>query len=151
MISVLKEEFQQIGHEFAGGIMLQPSETDVLNLFLFLVVLPLVIYIFLGKWNEAAKKKGRVSVLAQQAAEEAFRVESMAAANVFPPVPIPVPLPSNSLHQSASIPLPNNSVNQVASVPSVPLPSTSLHQCARCYGPATTRCSRCKSVRYWYD
>lgn len=138
MISVLKEEFQQIGHEFAGGIMLQPSETDVLALFLFLVVLPLAIYIFLGKWNEAAKKKGRASVLAQQAAEEAFRVEAMAAANVFPPVPVPVPLPSNSLHQAAS-------------VPSVPLPNTSLHECARCYGPATTRCSRCKSVRYWYD
>ncbi|ERN02447.1 hypothetical protein AMTR_s00096p00169340 [Amborella trichopoda] len=22
--------------------------------------------------------------------------------------------------------------------------------CARCFSPATTRCSRCKSVRYWY-
>lgn len=24
------------------------------------------------------------------------------------------------------------------------------HQCAVCYSPTTTRCSRCKAVRYWY-
>lgn len=25
-----------------------------------------------------------------------------------------------------------------------------VHACARCFSPATTRCSRCKAVRYWY-
>lgn len=34
----------------------------------------------------------------------------------------------------------------------LPLPKiNNVHECARCYAPSTTRCSRCKSVRYWYD
>lgn len=36
-------------------------------------------------------------------------------------------------------------------IPLVPLPKINVHECARCYAPSTTRCSRCKSVRYWYD
>ncbi|XP_077251016.1 ubiquitin-specific protease 15 isoform X2 [Tasmannia lanceolata] len=95
--------------------MLEPREADVPALFLFLVVLPLVTYILLGKWNEVSKKKARISMLAQLAAEEALRVEAMATASVAP----------------------------VAS-----LSQTSFHQCARCFSPATTRCSRCKTVRY---
>lgn len=35
-------------------------------------------------------------------------------------------------------------------IPVVPVPKKGLHVCARCFGPATTRCSRCKAVRYWY-
>lgn len=35
-------------------------------------------------------------------------------------------------------------------VPLVSLPKAVLHECARCHAPAATRCSRCKSVRYWY-
>ncbi|KAK8648242.1 hypothetical protein V6N13_129002 [Hibiscus sabdariffa] len=33
-------------------------------------------------------------------------------------------------------------------IPVVPIPERGLHACARCSGPATTRCSRCKAVRY---
>ncbi|KAK8985512.1 hypothetical protein V6N11_068766 [Hibiscus sabdariffa] len=33
-------------------------------------------------------------------------------------------------------------------IPVVPIPKKGLHVCARCFGPATTRCSRCKAVRY---
>ncbi|KAL1820842.1 ubiquitin carboxyl-terminal hydrolase 15 [Daucus carota subsp. sativus] len=33
-------------------------------------------------------------------------------------------------------------------IPLVQLPKINVHECARCYAPATTRCSRCKSVRY---
>ncbi|KAL6952826.1 ubiquitin-specific protease ubp15 [Sarracenia purpurea var. burkii] len=95
--------------------MLEPRETDLPALFLVLVVLPLVIYILLGKWSEAARKKERISLLAQLAAEEALRAEAMAAANV---------------------------------IPLVPASKNGIHVCARCSGPATTRCSRCKSVRY---
>ncbi|XAR68212.1 Ubiquitinyl hydrolase 1 [Bertholletia excelsa] len=96
--------------------MLQPRETDLPGLFLVLVVLPLVIYIFLGKWSETSKKKERVSLLAQLAAEEALGAEPMAAANVIPLIPTS--------------------------------PKNGIHECATCSGPATTRCSQCKSVRY---
>lgn len=27
---------------------------------------------------------------------------------------------------------------------------SSPYQCAICYSPTTTRCARCKAVRYWY-
>ncbi|KAI8008614.1 Ubiquitin carboxyl-terminal hydrolase 15 [Camellia lanceoleosa] len=95
--------------------MLEPRETDLPALFLIFVVLPLIIYILLGKWSEATKKKDRISLLAQLAAEEALRAEAMVAASVIPLTPV----------------LKNG-----------------VHECARCSGLATTRCSRCKSVRY---
>ena len=28
--------------------------------------------------------------------------------------------------------------------------TVSLNQCVVCYFPTTTRCARCKAVRYWY-
>uniref|UniRef100_A0A1D1YT64 ubiquitinyl hydrolase 1 n=1 Tax=Anthurium amnicola TaxID=1678845 RepID=A0A1D1YT64_9ARAE len=95
--------------------MLEPRDADIPALFLFLVVLPLVTYFLLGKWNEATKRNARISMLAQLAAEEALRVEAMATADV------------------------------ISTGPSL---SSGLHQCARCFSPATTRCSRCKSIRY---
>ncbi|XP_073110671.1 ubiquitin C-terminal hydrolase 15 isoform X2 [Elaeis guineensis] len=95
--------------------MLRPREDDIPGLFLFLVVLPLVTYILLGIWKETSKKKARLSVLAQFAAEEALRVEAMTSADV---------------------------------IPAGPFLKTGSHECARCFAPATTRCSRCKSVRY---
>jgi ubiquitin carboxyl-terminal hydrolase 36/42 len=97
--------------------MLEPRQADIPVLFLVLVVLPLVAYILLGKWSEATKKRERISLLAQVAAEEALRAETMAVANTIP------------LIASSKI---------------------GHHACARCFAPATTRCSRCKSVRYWY-
>ncbi|XP_060669038.1 ubiquitin carboxyl-terminal hydrolase 15 isoform X2 [Ziziphus jujuba] len=95
--------------------MLEPWQANVPSLFLFLVVLPLVVYVLLGKWGEATNKRERVNLLAQLAAEEARRAEAMAVADVIPPVS-----PSKNV----------------------------LHLCARCFNPATTRCARCKSVRY---
>ncbi|KAK1302306.1 Ubiquitin carboxyl-terminal hydrolase 15 [Acorus calamus] len=95
--------------------MLEPREADLPALFLVFVVLPLVTYILLGICNEANKKKERVSMLAQMAAEEAFRAEASSTARIIPLVSPPKPR---------------------------------IHECARCFAPATTRCSRCKSVRY---
>lgn len=109
----------KIGHEFAGGDMLRPKETDLLGLFLVFVVLPIVAYVLLGKWSEVSRKKDKVRVLAQIAAQESFRAEAMVAA-------VDVPLVS---------------VSKVVN---------GFHECARCFSPATTRCSRCKAVRYWY-
>lgn len=103
--------------------MLEPREADIPALFLVLVVLPLVAYILLGKWSEAAKKRERISLLAELAAEEARRAEAMAVADVIP--------------LAASTKNGNHVKN-------------GNHACARCFSPATTRCSRCKCVRYWY-
>lgn len=97
--------------------MLEPREADIPALFLVLVVLPLVAYFLLGKWSEASKKQEQISLLAQLAAEEALRAETMAAASV---------------------------------IPLVPSSKNGLHACAWCFGPATTRCSKCKAVKYWY-
>ncbi|XP_059282920.1 ubiquitin carboxyl-terminal hydrolase 15 isoform X2 [Lycium ferocissimum] len=79
--------------------MLEPRETDIPVLFLVLVVLPLVSYILLGKWNEAAKKKERAGLLAQRAAEEAFKGETLPAVSTIP-IPL-VPLPNSAIHQCA--------------------------------------------------
>ncbi|CAK7351685.1 unnamed protein product [Dovyalis caffra] len=110
--NIIREE---IGYEYACGDMLEPREADIPVLFLVLVVLPLVAYILLGKWSESAKKRERITLLAQLAAEEALRAEVMSTACVIPPV--------------------STSKN-------------GTHVCARCFSPSTTRCSRCKSVRY---
>ncbi|CAN6446309.1 unnamed protein product [Victoria cruziana] len=99
--------------------MLGPREADVPGLLVALVVLPVVAYFLLGKWKDALEKKERIRILAELASEEALRAESLP----------PPPPPSDS-------PL-------VAS-PFKPGP----YVCARCFGPATTRCSRCKAVRY---
>lgn len=103
--------------------MLEPRESDIPVLFLVLVVLPLVAYVLLGKWSETATKRNRITLLAQLAAEEAFKAEQkMAVADVIPPQPQVFYFPKNN---------------------------ESHHECARCSAPAKTRCSRCKFVRYW--
>ncbi|KAK7244008.1 hypothetical protein RIF29_38825 [Crotalaria pallida] len=66
--------------------MLEPRESDIPVLFLVLVVLPLVAYILLGKWSDTTKKRDRITLLAQLAAEEALRSEEMAVPDVIPPV-----------------------------------------------------------------
>lgn len=98
-----------------GFDMLKPRETDIPALFVVLIVLPIVTYILLGKWNEASKKTAKISMLAQRAAEEALRAEAMVSADVLPGI--------SSL-------------------------KSGIHVCAKCFSPATTRCARCKSVRY---
>ncbi|TVU33240.1 hypothetical protein EJB05_25030 [Eragrostis curvula] len=107
--------------------MLQPREADVPVLIVVFVVLPVLAYFLLGKWNDAVSKKARASVLAQRAAEEAFTVEAMACPDVISPGPSLRPMPYWR-----------------------PAPSFrhEYHECATCHAPAKTRCSRCKSARY---
>ncbi|KAK4430130.1 Ubiquitin carboxyl-terminal hydrolase 15 [Sesamum alatum] len=95
--------------------MLEPRETDIPALFLVFVVLPLVSYFVLGKWSETARRKERISLITEGAAQEALQAKDMAVGSVMPVV-----------H----------------------LPNSGIRQCARCFGPAKTRCSQCKSV--WY-
>ncbi|KAK3152606.1 hypothetical protein QOZ80_2BG0161210 [Eleusine coracana subsp. coracana] len=108
--------------------MLQPREADVPVLILVFVVLPVVAYFLLGKWNDAVSKKARASVLAQRAADEAFTVETMSCPDVISPGP--------SLRTTMPYWRP------------VPSFKHEYHECATCHAPAKTRCSRCKSVRY---
>ncbi|XP_057540279.1 ubiquitin carboxyl-terminal hydrolase 15 isoform X2 [Amaranthus tricolor] len=96
--------------------MLEFRQADIPALFLVFVVLPVVLYILLGKWSEASRKKERVKFLVEEAFVEPFRSEAMAASSDIPTV--------------------------------VPRSTTAFWECARCSIPATTRCSRCKSVRY---
>ncbi|KAE8668876.1 Ubiquitin carboxyl-terminal hydrolase 19 [Hibiscus syriacus] len=149
--------------------MLEPREADIPALFLVLVVLPVVAYYLLGKWSEASKKHERVSLLAQLAAEEALRAETMAAASVIPLVPSSkraetmaaagvIPLVTSSKRAetmvvSSVVPLVpslKRAETMVAPsvIPLVPSSKNKLHVCAWCFGPATTRCSRCKAVKY---
>ncbi|KAG0458063.1 hypothetical protein HPP92_023220 [Vanilla planifolia] len=76
---------------------------------------PVVTYIILGIWNEASKKKAKISLLTQIPSEET---------------------PSDEVMASTDLP------------PLIPPSSFGTHVCAKCFAPATTRCSRCKSVRY---
>ncbi|GMI65573.1 ubiquitin-specific protease 15 [Hibiscus trionum] len=148
--------------------MLEPREADIPALFLILVVLPVVAYYLLGKWSEASKKQERVGLLAQLAAEEALRAETMAAASVIPLVPsskraetmaaagviplVPSSKRAERMAVASVIPfVPSSERAETMVAPSVvPLvPSKNkLHACAWCFGPATTRCSRCKAVKY---
>jgi ubiquitin carboxyl-terminal hydrolase 36/42 len=117
--------------------MLELRQADVPTLILLLVVLPIVTYILLGKWNAVVRKRARVSELAHLAFEESPRVgveAPMACADILMPT-VPV-------------------IPAVMGIPIVPVaPSLRGHgyyyECATCLAPATTRCSRCKFVRYW--
>ncbi|KAL8161367.1 LOW QUALITY PROTEIN: hypothetical protein V2J09_012856, partial [Rumex salicifolius] len=80
---------ERFGHEFTGGDMLKPRDTDIPFLFLVLVVLPVVAYILLGRWSDSSKKKERIDLLAQLVAEESVRAEVMAGVSVIPPVSPP--------------------------------------------------------------
>ncbi|KAG8058590.1 hypothetical protein GUJ93_ZPchr0002g26219 [Zizania palustris] len=107
--------------------MLQPREADVPALFVVFIVLPVIAYFLLGRWHDAVSKKAKVSMMVQRASEEAFKVETMASPDVILPGPSLRPMPYLRSALSAR---------------------PEYHECATCHGPAKTRCSRCKSVRY---
>ncbi|XP_062218727.1 ubiquitin C-terminal hydrolase 15-like [Phragmites australis] len=107
--------------------MLQPREADVPALFIVFIVLPVLAYFLLGRWHDAVSKKARVSVLAQRAAGDAFRAETMACPDVISPGP---------------------SLRTMPYLRPAPSVRHEYHECATCHAPAKTRCSRCKSVRY---
>ncbi|EFH69194.1 ubiquitin-specific protease 15 [Arabidopsis lyrata subsp. lyrata] len=149
--------------------MLEPRGADIPILFLVLVVLPVVAYILLGKWSDISEKRGRANLLAQMAAEEALRAETLVNANRgvrFESVATEnraqrtktknVSAASAAVRAEFDAGVSENvaeqrsdSVTATCGVPVVaPVNNNELHVCARCFGPAKTRCSRCKSVRY---
>ena len=145
------------GHECVASDMLEPRGADIPILFLVLVVLPVVAYILLGKWSETSEKRGKANLLAQMAAEEAFRAETDVRGVRFETMATEnralrtktrnAPAASGSLRADFDAEQRPDSV--AVATCGVPV-NTEGHVCARCLNPAKTRCSRCKSIRYWY-
>ncbi|XP_009149147.1 ubiquitin carboxyl-terminal hydrolase 15 isoform X1 [Brassica rapa] len=135
--------------------MLEPRGADIPILFLVLVVLPVVAYILLGKWSETSEKRGKANLLAQMAAEEAFRAETDVRGVRFETMATEnralrtktrnAPAASGSLRADFDAEQRPDSV--AVATCGVPV-NTEGHVCARCLNPAKTRCSRCKSIRY---
>lgn len=85
------------------------------------VLAPVIGYVIRRKWRLAVVRKEEIKRLLVLAAEEAARVELEASAGYA-----------------------------VGAVTACEVPITrSYYQCAVCYSPTTTRCARCKAVRYW--
>ncbi|KAF8106076.1 hypothetical protein N665_0147s0033 [Sinapis alba] len=143
--------------------MLEPRGADIPLLFLVLVVFPVVAYILLGKWSDISKKSGRANLLAQMAAEEALRAEievnvnrgvgfeAVATENRVRTKIKSVPAASGAVRDDVVAGVSETVTKQrsdsVAATCGVPV-NNEFHVCARCFSPAKTRCSRCKSVRY---
>ncbi|CAH8383842.1 unnamed protein product [Eruca vesicaria subsp. sativa] len=145
--------------------MLQPRGADIPLLFLVLVVFPVVAYILLGKWSDSSEKRGRANLLAQMAAEEALmaemevnvnrgvRFEAVATENrgLRTKTKAAVSAASGAVRDDIVAGVSGTVAEQrfesVAATPGVPV-NNEFHVCARCFNPAKTRCSRCKSVRY---
>lgn len=149
--------------------MLEPRGADIPILFLVLVVLPVVAYILLGKWSNISEKRVRANLLAQMAAEEALRAETVV--NADRGVRFESVATENRAQRTRTKTVSagggavraefdagaretvaeqrSDSVTATCGVTVVaPVNNNELHVCARCFGPAKTRCSRCKSVRY---
>ncbi|KAK9070289.1 hypothetical protein SSX86_010689 [Deinandra increscens subsp. villosa] len=113
------------------------------------VIIPAIGFIIRRKWRQAAERSEEIRRLLFFASEEAARAEIEATegyfytANTSSSVPVPVPTPD-----SAWIPAPDSTWEPpTASVPVAP-PLKPVYQCAVCFSPTTTRCAKCKAVRY---
>lgn len=73
------------------------------------------------KWRRAAVRAKEVKRLLAIVAEEAARAELEASVGYYS-----------------------------GQAPATVTPPFQYHQCVVCFSPTTTRCARCKSVRYWY-
>lgn len=114
----------------------------------FLVLIgPLLGFLVRRKWQHAVARREEIDRLLVLASEEAARAEFEAAAEygfeysgysfgsvVGDEVPAAVPAPAPVS----------------ATLTSVPVARQLPYECAQCFSPASTRCSRCKAVRYWY-
>ncbi|KAI8548383.1 hypothetical protein RHMOL_Rhmol07G0269900 [Rhododendron molle] len=106
-------------------------------LVVFLVLVGQVVIGFLvrRRWRRSAGRREEIKRLLVMAAEEedAARAEEAAAARA-------------ELEASAGYASNLISAPYASSLISAPL----QYQCAVCFSPTTTRCARCKSIRYWY-
>lgn len=100
------------------------------------------------RWRMAVTRREEVRRLAWLAAEEARRAEAEAAtlAYVAPSLASPLVVDDDG---GASGVRGRIGVGDWGMLPAQAIPVLPP-QCAVCYRHTTTRCSRCKAVRYWY-
>ncbi|KVI06756.1 ubiquitin carboxyl-terminal hydrolase 16-like [Cynara cardunculus var. scolymus] len=118
----------------------------------FLIV-PAIGFVIRRKWLHAEARREEIKRLLVLASEEAARAEIEATegyfytANTSSSVPAPdsawIPAPD-----SAWVPTPESA--RIPPTTSVPLVSALKppYQCAVCFSPTSTRCAKCKAVRY---
>ncbi|KAG2268582.1 hypothetical protein Bca52824_063137 [Brassica carinata] len=106
---------------------------DIPILFLVLVVLPVVAYILLGKWSDISEKEeGLICWLRWQLKKIGLENQDQDCSFC------------GSVRADFVAELRPDSVAATCGVPI----NNQGHVCARCFNPAKTRCSRCKSIRY---
>lgn len=96
---------------------------------LFLVFIAAIGFFIRRKWLLSVARKAEIKRLLVLAAEEAARAE---------------------LEASAGYGYSYSYSHSPADLVSVAAPISTNYQCAVCYSPTTTRCARCKAIRYWY-
>lgn len=101
-----------------------------LVVFLVLVVQFVIGFFVRRRWRRSAARK-----------EEMRRLHVMVAAEEEEAAKAEVEASSASGYASSS--------SLISGPPLVSAP-LQYHECAVCFSPTTTRCSRCKSIRYWY-
>ncbi|XP_031497385.1 ubiquitin carboxyl-terminal hydrolase 16 [Nymphaea colorata] len=129
---------------------------------LVLVVVPFVSFLVRRKWRQAEARKQEIRRLLILASEESARAELTAALEYrassslafSPPPPIAttftvnaVPAVAFSSSFSSSPSLSTNTATTTSSS-SVASSAAAANVCAVCFEPTSTRCSRCKAVRY---
>ncbi|KAI3491181.1 hypothetical protein L1887_44426 [Cichorium endivia] len=103
------------------------------------VVVPVIVLIIRRKWRHSVARSEEIKRLVVSASEELARAEFEAreayyyTATATPSVRVSVPT-SASIPTSVSVPLGS--------------PLKPQYQCAVCFCPTTTRCAKCKAVRY---
>lgn len=102
---------------------------------LFLVFIAAIGFLIRRKWRLSVARKAEIKRLLVLAAEEAARVELEATTGY-------------GYNYSYSY---SHSPAESVSTPAPAAPISTNYQCAVCYSPTTTRCARCKAVRYWYS
>jgi len=108
------------------------------------VVAAVIWYSARRRWRMAVARTEEVRRLAWFAAEEAARAEAEAVALAYMAPSLPSSLAPDDGGAEGGDEI---EVGNWAMPP--PLVQV-LPQCAVCYRHTTTRCSRCKAVRYWY-
>ncbi|KAF3786887.1 Ubiquitin carboxyl-terminal hydrolase 17 [Nymphaea thermarum] len=129
---------------------------------LVLVVVPFVSFLVRRKWRQAEARKQEIRRLLILASEESARAELTAAleyrassslafsappavATTFTVNAVPAAAFSSSFSSSPSL---STDTATTTSSSSAASSATAANVCAVCFEPTSTRCSRCKAVRY---